>query len=693
MTLTVGRLQAEYARVLIWGGALVGVLALARDQRWIGQLPALLVIAVAIFTLRSVPIRLSKYSYLTQTGVPVLVGAVSVGAPAVVAGLWLGTLASDTLVLRKPARAGLVNAGREVLAFLAPFGVYAVVLALTRSSELTLDFLPAAATLAAFYFLTTRALFYFSLLIRAKLEAPEKMLILRWEVVSYLITLIGSVVLAAALQSLATAGWLTVLVLLALIGLVTRRILEEAIVAEDLNKVHLMEPAIASSATLQGSLAQIERLAHRLLDWNDFRVYRVSRDETVLAYHGALGRPSDDAREGAFARLREEAVGRHVPVVVDDVRDDPRVRQPPADVASVVIFPIRFGEEPLGTIELEHHKRRMYGSRELLALGTLAHQMATAIHIAELRRPLLRTVDQIAVQVEALARVADSMRSSAVALAESSEGMRQGAAELELFVAAGLEATGSMATAALEVSEEGGHAAAASRLAAEVATRNRGIIGQAIERLVGLKGFVAASADEVAGLGALTSRITGFIGTIREIADLTNLIALNAAIEAARAGREGRGFAVVADEVRDLAAQSLHAAREAGTLLAEISSQVAGVSDQMERGRDVVAGVEELSAGAATALDAIVRTTGEAGGRAQAIAETAGRQQSAAAGLSRQIGQVAEGSTRTRQETDLLARRAAEAAAGQAELEHAIRELGLVATELRRIARHFAAEA
>ena len=83
-----------------------------------------------------------------------------------------------------------------------------------------------------------------------------------------------------------------------------------------------------------------------------------------------------------------------------------------------------------------------------------------------------------------------------------------------------------------------------------VAARNRVVIGDAIARLVELKGFVAVGADKVAALGALTQRITGFIGTIREIADLTNLIALNAAIEAARAGREGRGFAVVASEVQ-----------------------------------------------------------------------------------------------------------------------------------------------
>ena len=326
-------------------------------------------------------------------------------------------------------------------------------------------------------------------------------------------------------------------------------------------------------------------------------------------------------------------------------------------------------------------------------MSTLAGQIATAIHIAELRRPLVLTVGQIGEQVAALARVADSLRSSASALADVSLGMRQGAIELERFASGGLRATGSLASASQQMMSQGAQAAAASGTAADVAARNRAVIGDAITRLVELKGFVSTGADRVAALGSMTQRITGFIGTIREIADLTNLIALNAAIEAARAGREGRGFAVVASEVRDLAAQSLHAAREASGLLGEITTQVSAVSGQMARGRDVVAGVEELSADAARALDAIVGTTGEAGGHAKAIAATAAQQRDAVNTLTGQIEQVAASSAKSRADTDTLAKRAGEASAGQAELERSIRELGDLASDLQRIASHFAVEA
>jgi methyl-accepting chemotaxis protein len=608
---------------------------------------------------------------------------VCIGPAPVVAALWIGVAAADVFWLRKPPRAGVINAGREVIGFVAAYGPYAAILSLGSSSELTLDFLPAAAILVALYFFLSRALFYFSLLIRNKLESAEKILILRWEISSYLLTLIASTIVITSLANLAPIGWVAVAMALGVLGLLTRQILDEAIGAEDLNKVHLMEAAIASNATLQGSFTQIERLAYRLLDWGDFRVYQAAGSDMALVYRSTLGRPERREPPAALVGLRREVLETREPLVIRDTRHDGRIAGALPHVLTLVIYPIRFGDDIVGMLEVEHHKRHAYGSKDMLALSTLAGQMATAIHIAELRRPLVLTVSQIGEQVTALARVADS-------LADVSLGMRQGAMELEKFAAGGLRATGSLANATQEMMSQGAQAAAASGTAAEVAARNRDVIGDAITRLVELKGFVAGGADRVAALGGLTQRITGFIGTIREIADLTNLIALN---EAARAGREGRGFAVVASEVRDLAAQSLHAAQEAGTLLGEIADQVTAVAGQMAQGRDVVAGVEELSADAAKALEAIVGTTGEAGGHAKAIAATAAMQHDAVNSLTGQIEQVAASSAKSRADTDTLAKRAGEASAGQAELERSIRELGGLASDLQRIASHFAVEA
>ena len=281
------------------------------DLRWIDQPIAVLLMTGTIFALRAAPIRLSKYSYLTQTGIPVLVGAVAVGPTPVVLGLYLGVLASDVVWLRKLPKAGFINAGREVIGFVAAYGPYAAVHYFSGRPPLSLDFLPAAAILVCLYFFSTRSLFYFTLLVRDKLEYAEKILILRWEIISYLLTLIATVVAVAAVQTLAPVGWVAVGLALGVLGLLTRKIIEEAIGAEDLNKVHLMETAIASNATLQGSFDQIERLAYRLLDWGDFRVYRIEGAElrTGVPRHAGPARPDRPAGGDGPAPARGDRVG------------------------------------------------------------------------------------------------------------------------------------------------------------------------------------------------------------------------------------------------------------------------------------------------------------------------------------------------------------------------------------------------
>ena len=328
-----------------------------------------------------------------------------------------------------------------------------------------------------------------------------------------------------------------------------------------------------------------------------------------------------------------------------DTSKDARLPMAAADTQSLVILPLRFGDRRDRHPELEHHKRHMYRGRDLAAMATLATQVATAIHIAELRRPLVTTVDSIGAQVGALARATESLHASADALTAASQSLRTGLGEQDAFVTAGLKATKALAQRhPRDMAVQGKRAAEASARAAETAAANRETIRDAIRRLVDLKHFVAESSRQVGELGHVTKRITGFIGSIREIADLTNLISLNAAIEAARAGQEGKGFAVVADEVRDLADQSAVAAREAGGLLAAIAEQVTEITAQMSHGERAVEGVEQLGEAAVEALEGIVNATREAGAsRAADRRDGAASRRARSTKLQEQIGHLAAG--------------------------------------------------
>ena len=149
-----------------------------------------------------------------------------------------------------------------------------------------------------------------------------------------------------------------------------------------------------------------------------------------------------------------------------------------------------------------------------------------------------------------------------------------------------------------------------------------------------------ATGERIRQVAEAVSTISGFVSTIRSIADQTNLLALNAAIEAARAGEAGRGFAVVADEVRKLAEKTMTATREVGQAIAGIQQ---GTAETVAMVDEAVASVEEatsLARRSGEALTDIVTKVSSAGDPVHAIAAAAEEQSSTVEEISRAVAAI-----------------------------------------------------
>ena len=680
-----------YATLVRVAGTVVLGGALFLDQVWLLHSYGMMAVFVAILGLRVFQIPLTKYSTLNLLGAVAVAGAFIIGAPATALPLFLGVLVADAAALRKPLVVAWVNAGREALALIAGYGFFALAATQTGASfeeGLNPDIIPAASLFIFAYFLISRALLYFTLLFRDKLLPEEKSLILRYEVIGFGASAIGIGIVVMTIASLGPAGWLIVGIVLAAAGLLFKRIIEESIQAEELNKIHAMEQIVTSDVSLAEAFRRIERLANRLVDWREMRIWRLQSGGLRLVYRseeGLLEVPREPTQDGA--RLRRLALESGEPVIVYDALKDARVEQPHVDARSSVVIPLRFGDRNVGLLELTHHKRDTYAAKEVALVRRFANQLATTLHIHDLRQPLLEAVERVSSQLDTLNESARTLRGGGENVARNIADISRGIVEQAEQVGRSLEVTQSLHEATSGVARDGTDAASASQQAKDIATEHRETIATAIERLVSAKGFVKESADHIGALARTTRRITEFITVIREIADQTNLLALNAAIEAARAGEHGKGFAVVADEVRRLAEQSAKTSDEAGDIVLGFEEQMRRVAQQMERGQLIVSDVETLSESALGALDMIVTSTASSFERARRIANTSRDQQAEFGRLRERVVRISEISHRNRAGAEEVTASARDQATALRELEGATHELRRVAVYLNDLTR------
>ncbi|MDR2925832.1 MAG: methyl-accepting chemotaxis protein [Azoarcus sp.] len=166
-----------------------------------------------------------------------------------------------------------------------------------------------------------------------------------------------------------------------------------------------------------------------------------------------------------------------------------------------------------------------------------------------------------------------------------------------------------MSTNIVNVAENANHANDVSEASGQVSSEGAEVIGRAVASMARIAETVHAASKAVTTLGQESKAISAIVNVIREIADQTNLLALNAAIEAARAGEQGRGFAVVADEVGKLAERTSASTQEIGALIDRI---LHGTEDAVARMGDGVHQVEEGMLFAERAASSISSISGSA---------------------------------------------------------------------------------
>ncbi|MCU7905869.1 MAG: methyl-accepting chemotaxis protein [Candidatus Thiodiazotropha sp. (ex Epidulcina cf. delphinae)] len=259
--------------------------------------------------------------------------------------------------------------------------------------------------------------------------------------------------------------------------------------------------------------------------------------------------------------------------------------------------------------------------------------------IAILTSSFVTMKDNLKCAIAEIGSVASMVTSTTQEMSKVSEKTHQGVSAQNMEIEQIAAAINQMAVTVQEISRNTTSAAESAHQANEAVNNGGQVVDEAVAATQSLANKVSHGADVVGRLQSESGNIGNVVNVIRGIAEQTNLLALNAAIEAARAGEQGRGFAVVADEVRTLASKTQDSTKEIQMMIERLQAEATEAASVMSHGREQADMTAQLAVNAGDSLSAIRESVSIINEMSMQIA-TAAEQQDAVAN---EINQNIEG--------------------------------------------------
>ena len=288
--------------------------------------------------------------------------------------------------------------------------------------------------------------------------------------------------------------------------------------------------------------------------------------------------------------------------------------------------------------------RKLSDTAERLKQGDLSEVQAlnSQDELGSMTRTFAQVTRSLANVIGEVRRTADRMTQTAQLTSTIAEQVTGSSLRQTAEVVDASHALSSVRQSAFDIASNAEQAVDTASRVRTAAQSGREVVSQTVSGIEHTVSTMQEASGLVASLNARSDQIGAIINVIKEIADQTNLLALNAAIEAARAGEQGRGFAVVADEVRKLAERTTHATGEIATIIGAIQTDTGSAVQSMQKGNEEVLANVELAQQASEALQEINRQVETMLRQIQSIDEETTKQSDSIQSISAGMERIAE---------------------------------------------------
>lgn len=300
--------------------------------------------------------------------------------------------------------------------------------------------------------------------------------------------------------------------------------------------------------------------------------------------------------------------------------------------------------------------------------------------------------DEVAEASQRVSAAAEQIDDSSNEVAESVTEISSGMAEQTDSLESASEEVNNLSATVEEIASSAEEVASLSEAAAAEGARGQKQSSESIKKMEAIKSQTDATVEEIGALNAEIARVGEVIDLITDIAEQTNMLALNASIEAARAGDAGEGFAVVADEVKQLAEETQEATDDIEQRIEEVQQKSSDAVAGMQEMQDLVTEGTDTIEESLTSLNEIVEKVEEANGGVQSINQATNQQAESAQEVVSMIDDIAAISQQTNSEADAVAATAEEQSSSSAQVSEDVQALAAQSQQLQEVVSGFTIE-